>query len=153
VKIPLLIFCLTFLCAFQKVSSSKKNEQADEISKIKAYIIHGSLQGMKIATPIDIKCSIFLQMEDLDSFDLTKYKDEVTKIISFPNKKVNWTDIDTRAKLLIWHKSGRVDSVCMSYLPEIMTNSSVYISDSTKYGFYHPYDNFMYFLRGHFPKQ
>lgn len=142
----LTLFTLVILTALQLRADDRKKKK-DDISKIKAYVIHDALQGVMLVRVIALKCKDFLTIPNNDSFDVTKYKDEVMHCISFPNKRTVWDDVDSRGALIIWHTSGKVDTVCLCYLPEIMINHVVYVSDNSKGESYYPYDNLVYLLK------
>jgi hypothetical protein len=147
-----LVFGLILFGIFQAKSQNIKTNEEDEITKEKAYIIHDALNGKMPSNDPKVECSTFLQRDDLDTFDLTNFRGNISDLFCYPMKRFDSFDVNARAELLIWYKSGKVDTICTGRTRFFMINGTVYRSDLMYFGGDYPYSDYIHLARSKIAK-
>lgn len=115
-------FVLFFLVSSQLYAQRTAGLNANDIDSIIAYKINSDRTSM-----IDIKCSELKGYGDeVEKFNLTRYKNRIVDDLRTGKPALENLPVDARAVIELWHKSGKVDTVCTCNLMYVSVNRKEY---------------------------
>lgn len=110
-----------FLFSFQ-AQKHNKEENRDEVTKILVSQI-----PFNISSVIDIDCNKLDRFSEVDTFDMTSFKKRIMNDFSLRRTQSHVVGIDARARILFFHNSGRIDTVCLCNTPAMTIDREIFL--------------------------
>ncbi len=108
------------LISFQK-QHNVAHATADDIDSMIAWKINSD-----ITTPIDIKGRDIMTRRNAIKFDLSLFRARILNVATQCKPRNETWEVDSRALLVLWYRSGRKDTMCVGNLPIISINGRLY---------------------------